>query len=89
MDSPGVSRSTVPAGTVLRLTPGQSITMQRGLYHSFWGEEGCGEVIVGEVSMVNDDVSDNRFLEPAGRFPTIEEDEPPIRLLCNEYPKAK
>jgi len=24
-----------------------------------------------------------------GRFPTIEEDEPPYRLLCNEYPAAK
>ncbi|MBQ4044010.1 MAG: D-lyxose/D-mannose family sugar isomerase [Clostridia bacterium] len=80
---------TVPAGTVLRLTPGQSITMQRGLYHSFWGEEGCGEVIVGEVSMVNDDNSDNRFYKPAGRFPAVEEDEAPLRLLCNEYPKAK
>jgi D-lyxose ketol-isomerase len=84
----GVCR-TVPAGTVLRLTPGQSITMQRGLYHSFWGEEGCGEVIVGEVSMVNDDNADNRFYKPAGRFPAVEEDEAPIRLLCNEYPKAK
>ena len=81
--------SVVPAGTVLRLTPGQSITMQRGLYHAFWGEEGCGEVIVGEVSMVNDDTADNRFYEPAGRFPAVEEDEAPIRLLCNEYPKAK
>ena len=24
-----------------------------------------------------------------GRFPAIEEDEPPYRLLCNEYPAAK
>lgn len=84
----GVS-SVVPAGTILRLTPGESITMQRGLYHSFWGEPGCGEVIVGEVSMVNDDTADNRFYTPAGRFPAIEEDEAPVRLLCNEYPKAK
>ena len=84
----GVS-SVVPAGTVLRLTPGESITMQRGLYHSFWGEAGHGDVVVGEVSMVNDDVSDNRFHTPAGRFPAVEEDEAPWRLLCNEYPKAK
>ncbi len=47
--------STVPAGTVLRLAPGQSIMMQQGLYHSFWAEAGHGPVIVGEVSMVNDD----------------------------------
>ena len=43
----------------------------------------------GEVSMCNDDNSDNRFYQPLGRFPTIEEDEPPYRLLCNEYPPAK
>ena len=39
--------------------------------------------------MVNDDNADNRFYKPAGRFPAVEEDEAPIRLLCNEYPKAK
>ncbi|MGM9653242.1 MAG: D-lyxose/D-mannose family sugar isomerase [Eubacteriales bacterium] len=82
-------RSVVPAGAVLRLTPGESITMQRGLYHTFWGEKGSGPVIVGEVSMVNDDVSDNRFYKPAGRFPAVEEDEAPLYLLCNEYPAAK
>ena len=37
----------------------------------------------------NDDENDNRFYEPIGRFPTIEEDEPAYRLLCNEYPKAE
>ena len=59
--------------------------MTKGLYHSFWGEEGKGTVIVGEVSMCNDDAADNRFYEPAGRFPKIEEDEAPLHLLCNEY----
>ena len=56
------------------------------MYHTFYGEKGNGAVIVGEVSDVNDDVEDNCFLEPLGRFPTIEEDEKPIHLLCNEYP---
>ena len=42
-----------------------------------------------EVSMTNDDCADNRFYEPQGRFPEIEEDEAPLYLLCNEYPKAK
>ena len=37
----------------------------------------------------NDDNTDNRFYEPLGRFPEIEEDEPPYRLLCTEYPAAK
>ena len=45
--------------------------------------------MLGEVSMCNDDVHDNRFYEPLGRFSTVEEDEPAYRLLCNEYPAAK
>ena len=80
---------TVPAGTVLRLTPGMSITLPQRQYHAFWAERGHGSVLIGEVSMVNDDNTDNRFYETQGRFPTIEEDEPPLYLLCNEYPAAK
>ncbi len=82
-------RYTFPAGTEVRLEPGQSITLTRGLYHRFWGEEGKGTVLVREVSMCNDDTNDNRFYDPAGRFPEIEEDEAPVHLLCNEYPEAK
>ena len=77
----------IPAGGILELHPGQSVTYTRRLYHSFWGKEGCGDVIVGEVSMCNDDSTDNRFLDASGRFPAIEEDEEPYRLLCNEYPE--
>ena len=80
---------TYPAGTVIKLVPGQSITFTKGIYHRFWGEPGCGTVIVGEVSMSNDDENDNRFYDKVGRFPVIEEDEAPLRLLCNEYPAAK
>ena len=65
--------------------PGQSITLTPGLYHRFWGEEGTGTVLVGEVSQCNDDSADNRFYDPVGRFPQIEEDEAPLHLLCNEY----
>ena len=80
---------TVMAGTQIRLTPGESISIQPYLYHDFNVEAGSGPVLLGEVSMCNDDVHDNRFLEPLGRFSTIEEDEAPYRLLCNEYPAAK
>ncbi|MBQ4087218.1 MAG: D-lyxose/D-mannose family sugar isomerase [Clostridia bacterium] len=80
---------TVPAGSVIRITPGESITLPSGQYHSFWGEKGCGKVLLGEVSKVNDDRVDNRFYEKTGRFPAIEEDEAPLHLLGNEYPKAK
>ena len=76
-----------PAGTVVSLAPGQSITLFPGTYHRFWGEKGKGTVLVGEVSQVNDDNTDNRFLEPLGRFPEIEENEPPLHLLVTDYGK--
>ena len=72
----------------MRLTPGMSISIPPRLYHDFEVEPGTGPVLIGEVSAVNDDQSDNRFLPPVGRFPSIEEDEPPYRLLCTEYPPA-
>lgn len=74
------------AGTEIVLHPGESITMQPGLYHRFWGEKGSGTVLVGEVSQCNDDNNDNRFYDKVGRFPEIEEDETPLYLLCSEYP---
>ncbi len=74
---------TVQAGGFVELGPGESITLQDHVYHKFWGAG--SRVLVGEVSMVNDDNADNRFLEPVGRFPDIEEDEPPLYLLCNDY----
>ena len=80
---------TVPAGTQIRLTPGESIYVYRGLYHDFEVEPGTGPVLLGEVSQCNDDNTDNRFNPPVGRFPAIDEDEPPYRLLCNEYPNAR
>lgn len=80
-------RRTVPAGGIIVLKPGESICMHTGLYHSFWGQEGKGEVLVGEVSRVNDDHNDNRFYEEVGRFPVIEEDVPKFHLLSTEYPE--
>jgi hypothetical protein len=53
------------------------------LYHKFWGEDST--VLVGEVSVVNDDYTDNRFLDPIGRFPDIEEDVEPFYLLVGDY----
>ena len=80
---------TVPAGTQIRLCSGESITITPYLYHDFDVEEGSGPVLLGEVSMCNDANTDNRFYENVGRFPEIEEDEEPYRLLCNEYPAAE
>ena len=77
--------TTIPAGEVLRLQPGQSISFEPYMYHEFWSEG--GHSMIGEVSTVNDDENDNRFLQSPGRYPSIEEDEPAQYLLCNEYGK--
>ncbi len=82
-------RRNCKAGEKIILTPGESICLEPFVYHKFYGEPGKGTVIVGEVSDVNDDDHDNRFLTPLKRFPHIEEDEPIRHYLCNEYPKAK
>ena len=79
----------VPAGTGVELKPGESITLWPHQYHDFDVKPGTGDVLIGEVSMCNDDNTDNRFNPPVGRFPSIEEDEAPYRLLCNEYPVAE
>jgi hypothetical protein len=80
----GVKRR-VNAGDAVVLSAGESITLPPRLYHKFWGAE--RRVLVGEVSLVNDDERDNRFYEPIGRFPEIEEDEKPLHLLVTDYSK--
>jgi D-lyxose ketol-isomerase len=81
----GVKRQCRPGERII-LTPGESICLEPYMYHAFYAEKNKGIVIAGEVSDVNDDANDNRFIEPLGRFPVIEEDEKPLHLLCTEYP---
>lgn len=76
----------VPAGAVIRLHPGESITLPKYQYHQFWAEGGTSLVV--EVSAVNDDRTDNRFLEKVERLPKPEPDAEPLHLLCTEYPPA-
>ena len=78
----GIRREVEAGGTVI-LGPGESITLTPFLYHTFHAVDGHG--LIGEVSSVNDDDTDNFFLEPLPRYPEIVEDEQPLRLLCNEY----
>jgi D-lyxose ketol-isomerase len=73
----------LPPGGTVRLTPGESITLTPYCYHEFWGEG--QRVLVGEVSLVNDDHQDNHFARSVGRFPAIEEDEAPKYLLIGDY----
>lgn len=82
LPSDGMTRRLGPGG-ILRLAPGESITLLPGLWHAFWAEN--DDVLVGEVSTVNDDETDNVFAEPVSRFAEIEEDEPPSRLLVSDY----
>ena len=42
-------------------------------------------MLIGEVSTVNDDLTDNIFDEPIGRFADIDEDEEPLHLLVSDY----
>jgi D-lyxose ketol-isomerase len=70
-------------GQKLRLKPGESVTLMPGDWHAFWGEG--GDVLIGEVSTVNDDETDNVFREPIGRFATVEEDVAPTHLLVSDY----
>ena len=79
---------SLPAGSHVTLHNGESMTLYPYLAHEFIIPEG-GPALIGEVSMTNDDNKDNFFREPLGRYPTIEEDEAPYRLLCTEYPPAK
>jgi D-lyxose ketol-isomerase len=81
------AKRTLEPWEKLRLAPGESVTVERGVYHRFYGEAGRGIVLVGEVSQVNDDRTDNYFLDPIGRFAKIEEDEPRLRYLWNEIPE--
>lgn len=78
----GLRRDFVP-GEKLKLTPGESVTLMPGDWHAFWGEG--GDVLIGEVSTVNDDETDNIFREPIGRFADIEEDVEPTHLLVSDY----
>ena len=64
--------------------PGESITLPPRLAHQF--QAVGGTVLAGEVSSLNDDETDNYFIEPVSRFPSVEEDAPPLYPLCTEYP---
>ena len=70
-------------GEKLKLEAGESVTLMPGDWHAFWGEG--GDVLLGEVSTVNDDETDNIFRKTIGRFAAIEEDTAPAHLLVSDY----
>jgi len=82
----GVVKTFEPGGIVV-LNPGESVTLADHVYHNFQVDADAKPALLGEVSAVNDDANDNRFHKDLPRFAEIEEDEAPVRYLCNEYPK--
>ena len=73
----------VPAGGKLKLSPGESVILRPGDWHAFWAED--EDCLVGEVSTVNDDETDNIFDPALPRFARIKEDVNPLRLLVSDY----
>ena len=84
VDMDGVKYVFAP-GEEIDIMPGNSITLRPFVYHLFWAKAGCGDLVCGEVSSINDDNTDNYNAEDVSRFSTVEEDEPILYPLCNEY----
>ncbi|MBF2735198.1 MAG: D-lyxose/D-mannose family sugar isomerase [Betaproteobacteria bacterium AqS2] len=79
----GQRREFLPGASVT-LRQGESLTIEPKVYHDFVAAG--GDVVASEISLANDDANDNFFYEPVGVANSIEEDEPPRRLLVQDYP---
>jgi D-lyxose ketol-isomerase len=71
-----------PGGRVA-LEPGESLVLEPFVAHSFWAEGGA--TLAGEVSLVNDDATDNYFLPPLAPLPPIKEDAPMRHPTVRDY----
>jgi len=77
---------TVQPGEELVLVPGERITLTPKMFHRFWADPSAKTPgFIREVSMVNDDTSDNYFLDELGRFAEVIEDEPILWPLSSDY----
>ena len=76
---------TYEPNEIIEIEPGASIRLTPYVYHRFYAKTGAGDLVVGEVSKVNDDRGDNIFASPTKRFCTPQEDEAKYRLLVSEY----
>jgi hypothetical protein len=75
----------VAAGGRVTLEPGESLVLEPYVAHSFWAEGGA--TLAGEVSLANDDSSDNYFLPPPAPPAPIEEDAPMRHPTVRDYPQ--
>ena len=72
-------------GDQVRLEPGESLTLEPFVAHSFWAEGGA--VLAGEVSLANDDRADNYFIPPLPPAARIEEDKPRRYVTVRDHAK--
>lgn len=70
-------------GDQVRLEPGESLTLEPFVAHAFWAEGGA--TLGGEVSLANDDGTDNYFLPPLKPFAAIEEDKPKRYVTTRDH----
>jgi D-lyxose ketol-isomerase len=70
-------------GDRVTLEPGESIVLEPYIAHAFWAEG--GQVLAGEVSLVNDDATDNYFVPPLAPGAPIEEDTPPRYVTVSDH----
>ena len=70
-------------GDRVRLEPGESLTLEPYVAHAFWAEGGAA--IAGEVSLANDDRTDNYFVPPLAAPLPIEEDQPARFVTVRDY----
>jgi D-lyxose ketol-isomerase len=84
----GIRHTYMPGGQVI-IRPGNSISVTPGIAHTFGSEPGSGDIVCGEVSKVNDDTVDNFHIElQPQQYAMIDEDEPIVHPLCNEYARV-
>lgn len=77
-------RHVYQPGQLVFIEPGNSITLEPGVAHTFGPKPGS-DLIVGEVSKINDDFTDNYRFETIPAPCPVEEDEPMLYPLCTEY----
>ncbi len=79
-----VSTLDLGPGDQVRLEPGESLTLEPYVAHAFWAEGGTA--LAGEISLANDDATDNYFVPPLAPFAPIEEDRPRRFVTVRDYP---
>ena len=72
-------------GARVTLEPGESLTLEPFVAHAFWAEGGA--VLGGEVSLCNDDRTDNYFLPALPPPAPVAEDAPSRYVTVRDLPK--